>query len=227
MNKTSSRSHAVLQISIEQIWAEINNDEKQKHYKKGLLTIVDLAGSERISKTGSEGIKLEEAKKINMSISALGNVINSLANNKNLQHVPFRSSKLTRLLTECLGGNSKTAICACVSPFLLNYDETLTTLQFASRAIKIRVDPHINEKVDNRKVQNITEYKKIDSLIIEKKKQEKDINDLKNKYMNLKKSNNESEQSTTYPNQGESENMIKKFQMMIIHLQNELARSVK
>ena len=64
---------------------------------------MDLAGSERISKSGSEGIRLEEAKKINTSIAALGNCINSLANNSNLQHVPFRDSKLTRILTECLG----------------------------------------------------------------------------------------------------------------------------
>ncbi len=76
---------------------------KKRHYKKGLLTIVDLAGSERISKSGSEGLRLEEAKKINISVSSLGNVINALANNTNIQHVPFRDSKLTRILTECLG----------------------------------------------------------------------------------------------------------------------------
>jgi kinesin family protein 5 len=117
MNKTSSRSHAVLQIMVEQKWVEneINpsqdaeNDEKKppiikkRHFKKGLLTIVDLAGSERISKSGGDGLRVEEAKKINLSVSSLGNCINSLANNTNLQHVPFRDSKLTRLLTECLG----------------------------------------------------------------------------------------------------------------------------
>jgi hypothetical protein len=115
MNKTSSRSHAILQILVEQKRIE-NEGEivisktgdtipqiKKRRYKKGLLTIVDLAGSERISKSGSEGLRLEEAKKINLSISSLGNCINALANNVNMQHVPFRESKLTRILTECLG----------------------------------------------------------------------------------------------------------------------------
>ncbi len=110
MNKTSSRSHAILQIMVEQKWIESEKIEdsekspiKKRHYKKGLLTIVDLAGSERISKSGSEGLRLEEAKKINTSVSALSSCISSLANNANLQHVPFRDSKLTRILTECLG----------------------------------------------------------------------------------------------------------------------------
>jgi kinesin family protein 5 len=67
------------------------------------LTIVDLAGSERISKSGSNGIKLEEAKTINLSVSSLGNCINALAQNQSMQHIPFRDSKLTRILTECLG----------------------------------------------------------------------------------------------------------------------------
>lgn len=116
MNKASSRSHAILQILVEQKWIEddyvggnVNsnnsnpNSVKKRHYKKGLLTIVDLAGSEKISKTGSEGLRLEEAKKINISISSLGKCINALSDNINSQHVPFRDSKLTRILTECLG----------------------------------------------------------------------------------------------------------------------------
>lgn len=107
MNKTSSRSHAILQILIEQKWVEQEEGGqggvKKRHYKKGLLTIVDLAGSERISKSGSDGLRLEEAKNINVSVSALGNVINALANNTYMKHVPFRDSCLTRILTECLG----------------------------------------------------------------------------------------------------------------------------
>lgn len=105
MNKTSSRSHAILQIMVEQKRVENDSIDKQKKriYKKGLLTIVDLAGSERISKSGTDGLRMEEAKKINISVSSLGNCINALANNTNIQHVPFRDSKLTRILTECLG----------------------------------------------------------------------------------------------------------------------------
>jgi hypothetical protein len=125
MNKYSSRSHAILQVMVEQKWIEAINEDKngnqnihnnpnnpsippqevmkKRHHKKGLLTIVDLAGSERISKSGSEGLRLEEAKKINTSITALGSCISALANNTSIHHVPFRDSKLTRILTECLG----------------------------------------------------------------------------------------------------------------------------
>ncbi len=118
MNQSSSRSHAILQVMVEQKWVEsevvikpgddadranLTPPLKKRHYKKGLLTIVDLAGSERISKSGSEGLRLEEAKKINLSVASLGNCINALANNTNVQYVPFRESKLTRILTECLG----------------------------------------------------------------------------------------------------------------------------
>lgn len=126
MNKTSSRSHAILQIFIEQRWVEeaespLNNDIKQngklkpvkiRHHKKALMTIVDLAGSERVSKSGSEGARLAEAKNINKAISALGNCISALSKkqaNKTV-YVPFRDSKLTRILTESLTGNIKTIV---------------------------------------------------------------------------------------------------------------------
>jgi len=162
------------------------------------LTIVDLAGSERISKSGSNGIRLEEAKKINISVSSLGNCINALAQNQSMQHVPFRDSKLTRILTECLGyllififsGNSKTAICACVSPYLVNYDETIITLQFASRAIKIKIHAKKNEKIEMKKIKDtIDELKKIkdyDLILQENNRIEKDTIDLKNTLTNCK-----------------------------------------
>jgi len=111
-----------------------------------LLTIVDLAGSERLSKTFSKGRKLEEAKNINKSIAALGNCIAALAKESKRQnfgklksHIPYRDGKLTRLLQESLGGNSKICILACISPSFLSYDETYSTLLFASRAMAIRV----------------------------------------------------------------------------------------
>ena len=90
-----------------------------------MLTIVDLAGSERLSKSGSEGLRMSEVKNINKSISALGNCVAALSSEaaqRNMAHVPFRDSKLTRLLTDSLGGNSKTCLYACVGPSLLNYD---------------------------------------------------------------------------------------------------------
>jgi kinesin family protein 5 len=126
MNKTSSRSHAILQVFVEQRWVEsadaMNDDLKQesgvrptkkRRHRKALMTIVDLAGSERVSKSGSEGTRLAEAKTINKAISALGNCIVALSKNKTSNrsgYVPFRDSKLTRILTESLSGNSKTII---------------------------------------------------------------------------------------------------------------------
>lgn len=113
-----------------------------------MLTIVDLAGSERLSKTGSDGLRLQEAKNINKSIAALSNCVSALASNKPLNFVPFRDSKLTRLLTESLGGNCKTTICACISPSLIHYDESYSTLLFAARAMSVRTKASRNEKID-------------------------------------------------------------------------------
>jgi len=111
---------------------------KKRFYRKALLTVVDLAGSERLSKTGSEGARLAEAKNINKSIAALSNCVSALAANKPLSYIPYRDSKLTRLLTESLGGNCKTTICACISPSLLHYDESYSTLLFAKRAMSVK-----------------------------------------------------------------------------------------
>ena len=100
--------------------------------KAGKLNLVDLAGSEKIGKTGAKGQTLEEAKKINQSLSALGQVIKALADAK--VHIPYRDSKLTRILQEALGGNSKTSLIVACSPHLDNIEETISTLQFAKRA---------------------------------------------------------------------------------------------
>jgi kinesin family member 17 len=103
-----------------------------------------LAGSERQSKTGATGDRLKEATKINLSLSALGNVISALVDGKST-HVPYRDSKLTRLLQDSLGGNTKTIMIAAVSPADYNYDETLSTLRYASRAKNIKNKPTVNE----------------------------------------------------------------------------------
>lgn len=106
--------------------------------------MVDLAGSERASKTGATGDGMKEATKINLSLSALGNVISALVDGKT-NHIPYRDSKLTRLLQDSLGGNTKTIMIAAVSPANYNYDETLSTLRYASRAKFIQNKPKINE----------------------------------------------------------------------------------
>ncbi|KAM6174113.1 kinesin-like protein KIF17 [Erethizon dorsatum] len=141
MNKDSSRSHSIFTISIE-IYAV---DERGKdHLRAGKLNLVDLAGSERQSKTGASGERLKEATKINLSLSALGNVISALVDGR-CRHIPYRDSKLTRLLQDSLGGNTKTLMVACLSPADNNYDETLTTLRYANRAKNIKNKPCINE----------------------------------------------------------------------------------
>ena len=139
MNEKSSRSHAIFTIYIE-------TSEKQRGkdlIRAGKLNLVDLAGSERQKKTGAEGDRLKEAIKINLSLSALGNVINALVEGG--QHIPYRDSKLTMLLQDSLGGNTKTLMIAVVSPADYNYDESLSTLRYANRAKDIKNKPKINE----------------------------------------------------------------------------------
>lgn len=129
MNAESSRSHSIFTVYVE--IGENLNDKNNTKIKAGKLNLVDLAGSERQSKTGATGVRLDEAKKINLSLTALSNVINALAENKN--HIPYRDSKLTRLLQDSLGGNTKTVMLAAVSPSNDSYDETLSTLRYAAR----------------------------------------------------------------------------------------------
>lgn len=143
MNAESSRSHSIFTIKIETSEAS-DTPDSSGHIRAGKLNLVDLAGSERQSKTGAEGKRLKEATKINMSLSALGNVISALVAGKG-KHIPYRDSKLTRLLQDSLGGNTKTVMIACISPSTDSYDETLSTLRYANRAKNIKNKPTINE----------------------------------------------------------------------------------
>ncbi|KAJ8258260.1 hypothetical protein COCON_G00172720 [Conger conger] len=141
MNKDSSRSHSIFTIHLE----ICNTDgDGEDHLRAGKLNLVDLAGSERQSKTGATGERLREATKINLSLSALGNVISALVDGRS-KHVPYRDSKLTRLLQDSLGGNTRTLMVACLSPADNNYEETLSTLRYANRAKSIQNRPRINE----------------------------------------------------------------------------------
>ena len=140
MNECSSRSHTLVIMTLHQ------KNTKTLEAKTGRLYLVDLAGSEKIAKTGSSGITLEEAKIINKSLSTLGMVINALTDGKSM-HIPYRESKLTRVLTESLGGNAKTCLIITCSPSSYNESETLSTLRFGTRAKKIRNKPKINKEV--------------------------------------------------------------------------------
>ncbi|XP_074003231.1 chromosome-associated kinesin KIF4A [Numenius arquata] len=140
MNSQSSRSHAIFTICIDQ---KKKNDKNSSFHSK--LHLVDLAGSERQKKTKAEGDRLKEGININRGLLCLGNVISALGDeNKKGGFVPYRDSKLTRLLQDSLGGNSHTLMIACVSPADSNLEETLNTLRYADRARKIKNKPIVN-----------------------------------------------------------------------------------
>ncbi|KDQ60802.1 hypothetical protein JAAARDRAFT_31783 [Jaapia argillacea MUCL 33604] len=140
MNAESSRSHSIFLITLQQK----NTDTGA--LKTGNLYLVDLAGSEKVGKTGASGQTLEEAKKINKSLSALGMVINALTDSK-AKHIPYRDSKLTRILQESLGGNSRTTLIINCSPSSYNEAETLSTLRFGIRAKTIKNNARVNAEL--------------------------------------------------------------------------------
>ena len=143
MNYCSSRSHAVLQLLVE--CCELGLGPSERIYR-GKLNMVDLAGSERLSKTGVTGQRLREACSINLSLTMLCHVIKSLVDPK-VKFIPFRNSKLTRLLQDSLGGNTKTVMIANIGPADKNYQETVGTLRYASHAkyiinkTRVNIDP--------------------------------------------------------------------------------------
>ncbi|KAF2597432.1 hypothetical protein F2Q68_00011918 [Brassica cretica] len=151
MNNQSSRSHAIFTITVEQM-RKINTDSPdngslKEEYLCAKLHLVDLAGSERAKRTGSDGMRFKEGVHINKGLLALGNVISALGDEKKRKdgaHVPYRDSKLTRLLQDSLGGNSRTVMIACISPADINAEETLNTLKYANRARNIRNKPVVN-----------------------------------------------------------------------------------
>lgn len=138
MNERSSRSHLLFILTVSQTNIE------ELIAKTGKLYLVDLAGSEKIRKTGAEGKTLDEAKKINVSLTALGKVISALTDGKST-HIPYRDSKLTRILQESLGGNAKTTLIVTCSPHINNVAETISTLRFGVSAKKIKNKPKINK----------------------------------------------------------------------------------
>eukprot|EP01135_Chromosphaera_perkinsii_P000372 Nk52_evm19s78 gene=Nk52_evmTU19s78 len=190
MNATSSRSHTILTVTITQDISvqktgDVGNEpnsrdlygmhKKPSKVMKGKITFVDLAGSERVSKTRSEGQRLDEAKAINVSLTMLGNVIAALVEKKH-HHIPFRSSKLTTLLQESLGGNSHTSVIVTVDMNRINRRESLFSLLFAQRCTKVQTHAIVNEEMDDRakilelesRLNNIEmEYKAKESMLVE------------------------------------------------------------
>ncbi|GAB9475582.1 unnamed protein product [Globisporangium polare] len=161
MNERSSRSHSCFTIKIASKRCETVAGGVQKETTMNAkINLVDLAGSERASKTGATGDRLKEGAAINKSLSALGNVINMLASDKvkgKSAHVPYRDSKLTRLLQESLGGNSLTVMVAAISPADYNFDESLSTLLYANRAKSIKNATRKNEDVNEKIIRELRE----------------------------------------------------------------------
>ena len=153
LNAHSSRSHAVLMVKIErrkkltEKQMQKCRGEKFEYMTSSTLFLVDLAGSERVKNSKAMNKRLDEAKTINFSLSALGNCIHALTE-KNNSHVPFRDSKLTRLLQDSLGGNSKTSMIVTISPSYINRSESIMSLKFGSRAMKVQNKPSVNKKID-------------------------------------------------------------------------------
>lgn len=173
-NATSSRSHAVLQINVTQ--KNRTADVKEDH-TFATLSIIDLAGSERAAATKNRGERLHEGANINKSLLALGNCINALCDVRRKGHVPYRDSKLTRLLKFSLGGNCKTVMIVCISPSSHHYDETLNTLKYANRAKEIKTKVSRNQHSLNRHVgsylkmiteqkQEIQELRKREAVVV-------------------------------------------------------------
>uniref|UniRef100_A0A8B9M2D5 Kinesin-like protein n=1 Tax=Accipiter nisus TaxID=211598 RepID=A0A8B9M2D5_9AVES len=157
MNETSSRSHAVFNIIFTQKRHDAETDITTEKVSK--ISLVDLAGSERADSTGAKGTRLKEGANINKSLTTLGKVISALAEmnkkKKKTDFIPYRDSVLTWLLRENLGGNSRTAMVAALSPADINYDETLSTLRYADRAKQIRCNAVINEDPNNKLIREL------------------------------------------------------------------------
>ncbi|XP_021897452.1 kinesin-like protein KIN-4A [Carica papaya] len=166
MNNQSSRSHAIFTITLEQMRKihsassvdDTPDEDMGEEYFCAKLHLVDLAGSERAKRTGSDGLRLKEGIHINRGLLALGNVISALGDEKKRKegaHVPYRDSKLTRLLQDSLGGNSRTVMIACISPADINAEESLNTLKYANRARNIENKPVVNRDVISNEMQRM------------------------------------------------------------------------
>lgn len=188
LNTESSRSHAILMVHVKRsvkgrdsgLSSESGNHShmiksvKPPVIQKGKLVVVDLAGSERIDKSGSEGHTLEEAKSINLSLSALGKCINALAENS--AHVPFRDSKLTRLLRDSFGGTARTSLVITIGPSPRHRGETASTIMFGQRAMKVENMVKLKEEFDYKSLSRTLDIQ-LDKLSMELERQQKAFED--------------------------------------------------
>ncbi|KAK0586297.1 hypothetical protein LWI29_004497 [Acer saccharum] len=188
LNTTSSRSHAILMVQVKRSvegrdithsgengnGTQMVKTLKPPIVRKGKLVVVDLAGSERIDKSGSEGHTLEEAKSINLSLSALGKCINALAEGSS--HVPVRDSKLTRLLRDSFGGTARTSLVVTIGPSPRHRGETASTIMFGQRAMKVENMLKLKEEFDYKSLSRRLDIQ-LDKLIIENERKQKTFED--------------------------------------------------
>ncbi|KAK1558863.1 hypothetical protein Q3G72_007531 [Acer saccharum] len=216
LNAESSRSHAILMIHVkrsvigteETLSSEIDNcshlvKPSKPLVRKSKLVVVDLAGSERVHKSGSEGHMLEEAKSINLSLSALGKCINALAENS--AHVPVRDSKLTRLLRDSFGGTARTSLIVTIGPSPRHRGETASTILFGQRAMKVENMLKIKEEFDYKSLSRKLEIQ-LDKLIAENERQQKKFDDEVGR-MNLEAQNRISEVERNFADALEKEKL--------------------
>ncbi|GFR05689.1 kinesin-like protein KIF11-A [Trichonephila clavata] len=205
LNATSSRSHTVFSVTVH---IKENTVEGEELLKTGKLNLVDLAGSENVGRSGAIEKRAREAGNINQSLLTLGRVITALIEKQ--PHIPYRESKLTRLLQDSLGGHTKTSIIATISPALCNFDETISTLDYATKAKSITIRPEVNQKMTKRAL--IREYtEEIERL-------RRDLTALRNKEGFFIDSDN---YTALLSSVSEKENLIKEFEEKIEILKEE------
>ncbi|XP_057981397.1 kinesin-like protein KIN-UA isoform X2 [Malania oleifera] len=216
LNTESSRSHAILMVHVKRSVLGRGTDPSSENgnhaqlvtfkplvVRKGKLVVVDLAGSERIHKSGSEGHTLEEAKFINLSLSALGKCINALAENST--HVPVRDSKLTRLLRDSFGGTARTSLVVTIGPSPRHRGETASTILFGQRAMKVENMLKIKEEFDYKSLSRKLEIQ-LDKLIVENERQQKAFEDEVER-INLEAENRISDAEKKFANSLEKERL--------------------
>ncbi|KAK4800854.1 hypothetical protein SAY86_021341 [Trapa natans] len=235
MNAQSSRSHTIFRMVIESrekehvMGREMSTSDA---IRVSVLNLVDLAGSERIAKTGADGVRLKEGKHINKSLMILGNVINKLSEGaKQRGHIPYRDSKLTRILQPALGGNAKTSIICTIAPEEVHIEETKGTLQFASRAKRVTNCAQVNEILTDAA---LLKRQKLEIEELRQKLQgshaevlEKEILKLRNEMLNyeLEREKLEMELKEERKSQKEREKCLKEQQIKIENLSNLVSSS--
>ena len=233
INEYNTRSHTILMIKIEKCYS--NEEIEQNVVTKRMLYLVDLAGSERI-KPYIKGKQLEQAKKINNSLSVLGNCINSIVLGNS--YIPFRESKLTRVLQEALGGNSNTSLIVTLSPSNLNSEESLSSLNFGSRAMKLAINPKRNiesveenalEKLNKKYIELLEKYNELDLKYKNKENGEKEnfekiIKEYQDKLNEINLSLNEKEEEINILNN--ELNQLKQTNKVISLQNNELNKKL-